>query len=212
MRKSETEKLQLQTCPVDVKKCLPDTLQESSPQDLVRRILSTFIPVTIFQQAVTLRTAFSVFQLQSLTGYASIYNLISCSGSKAGGGSVRATSPGKGLTRLFAIIVIMCLARTATGARVVGVTMAPTGVSKRALLNSHTILQWRSNMAVRAWVARFHQFVKNPLNGHVDAQQGRVARGSGSLMGNFQGRWMHLPLKENSILSRASSKGVADCM
>ena len=41
-------------------------------------------------------------------------------------------------------------------------------------------MQWRSNMEVRTWVARFRQFVKDLSNVHADAQQGRVARGTGA--------------------------------
>ena len=99
---------------------------------------SLFTPVTIFQKAVTSSNASIFFQLRSQTYSAPVDELVSRSGPKAGGGRVRATSPGQNFHRLFGIILIMCLARPTTGVRVVGVTMASTGVTERALLNSHT--------------------------------------------------------------------------
>ena len=99
---------------------------------------SLFIPVTIFQNAVTSSNASIFFQLRSQTYSAPVDELVSRSGPKAGGGRVRATSPGQSFHRLFGIILIMCLARPTTGVRVVGVTMASTGVTERALLDSHT--------------------------------------------------------------------------
>ena len=105
----------------------------------LRRCLS--IPVISSQQAVTSGhvSLVSVCKRQTRNSSTPLCKIVSCSGPKAGGGRARATSPGKGLQRLFAITVIMCAARPTTGVRVVGVTMASTGVTESALLNSHTI-------------------------------------------------------------------------
>ena len=102
----------------------------------LRRFLS--IPVT--KQAVTsgLVSSASISKRQARNSSTPLCKIVSFSGPKAGGGSVRSASPGKGLQRLFAITVIMCLAEPTTGVRVVGVTMASTGVTESALLNSHT--------------------------------------------------------------------------
>ena len=102
----------------------------------LRRILS--IPVT--QQAVTsgLVSSASISKRPKRNSSTPLCKIVSFSGPKAGGGSVRSASPGKGLQRLLAITTIMCLAEPTTGVRVVGVTMASTGVTESALLNSHT--------------------------------------------------------------------------
>ena len=96
------------------------------------------MPVISFQQAETSEHVSSVRKRQTRNYSTPLCKIVSCSGPKAGGGRVRATSPGQNFHRLFGVILIMCLARPTTGVRVVGVTMASTGVTERALLNSHT--------------------------------------------------------------------------
>ena len=178
----------------------------------LRRFLS--IPVT--KQAVTsgLVSSASICKRQKRNSSTPICKIVSFSGPKAGGGSVRSASPGKGLQRLFAITVIMCFARPTTGVRVVGVTMASTGVTESALLNSHTNAVAKQhgspNMGSSFSSIRKRSFKRACRR--AARQGGAWYRGHGSQMGNSQGRKTHLPLKENSILSSASNKEVADCM
>ena len=154
------------------------------------------------------------FQLRSQTYSAPVDELVSRSGPKAGGGRVRATSPGQSFHRLFGIILIMCLARPTTGVRVVGVTMASTGVTEHELLNSHTTAMVKQHGSPKMG-ACFHQFGKDLSNEHADVRLGKAARGvgvSGSLKSNSQGRMKHLPQIGNSVPLNVSSVRVEDCM
>ena len=139
---------------------------------------------------------------------------MSRAGPKAGGGSVRATSPGKCLNRLFAIIVIMCFARTTTGVRVVGVTMASTGVTESALLNSHTIAVAKQHGSPNMG-SSFSSIRKRSFKRACR----RAARQGGAW---YRGQWLteeQLPRPVEapaqiggSVSLKVSSIGVEDCM
>ena len=94
--------------------------------------------VSIFQYAVTSGTANPVLTSQTQTSSATYPIFQSRSGPKAGGGSVRATSPGKSITRLLVATLITCLVRTTTGVRVVDVTMASAEVTESVSLSRQT--------------------------------------------------------------------------
>ena len=102
----------------------------------LRRFMSMTALVSNHQYAVTSGTADFTSLVQKSS--ATFHNFQSRSGPKAGGGRVRATSPGKSITRLLVATLITCLVRATAGVRVVDVTMASAEVTESVSLSRQT--------------------------------------------------------------------------